>query len=668
MRTIACATIGALVMAGAAHAATLAETLAETQVITSPDGRTAIAVDRTDHGLSYRVERDHKLIVSGPLGLVLDKGKLGDGATAILGHTETAVDTTFDLPVGKVRTVRDHYAQSKLDFQTAAGVKFDLVVRAYDAGVAFRWLLPAQAGLSEIIVKSEATRFDFPADYDCWGFNVGHYNSSFEGEFDKTKASMIRNANLYVDPLVCKTGQGETTFALAEADKRDYAGAFFNGRGDGGLGVEVNLSPRTDNDIDVHYNQIAVKAAMPAAGFDTPWRVVMIGDTPGALTESTLVQALAEPSRIADTSWIKAGKTAWDWWNGYTVDVPHPGANTESYKAYIDFAASMKLQDILIDEGWYKGTGIDPNPAADVTQPLPAVDLPAIIAYGKSKDVGVWVWLQSTHVTPKMDEAFALYEKWGIKGVKVDFMNRNDQDMVAWYHRILATAAAHHLMVDLHGAYPPDGLLRTWPNFVTQEGVLGAENNKWSARITATHNVTLPFTRMILGPMDYTPGGFHSLPAAEFAAHIDFMHPSVMTTRGQAIAMYVVYDSPLQMVSDAPSAYKGADGADFVSRVPATWDETHVVAGDIGQYIVTARRSGSTWYVGAMTNEQGRTLSVPLGFLPAGSYCGHVWQDGVDINHLATSDVSVKAGHILSLTLAPSGGAAAVFEPCVVKR
>lgn len=646
---------------------------AETYKAASPNGRVQIIVDRGDKGLSYTVTLDGKAVIApSPLGLALAQATLGDGPLTVLNHSETAFDTTYDMVVGKARTVPDHYNQTEIDLQGAKGQKFNLIARAYDSGVAFRWVLPNQPELQDIVVKGESTRFDFPANYDCWGANIGHYNSSFEAEYDATKASLIRNHNLYMAPLVCKTGVGQTTFALAEADKRDYAGGFFTGRGDGGLGVEVNLSPRIDNSVDVHYNMIAVKAHMPADGFYTPWRVVMIGDTPGGLTASTLIPTLGEPSKIKDTSWIKAAKTSWDWWNGWQLDIPNPGVNTASYKAFIDFSAEMKLEDILIDEGWYKGTGIEPNPAADVTAPIPAMDMAAIISYGKSKNVGVWVWLQSTHLDRQMDEALALYEKWGIKGIKVDFMNRNDQEMVAFFHKLLSKAAEHHLMVDLHGAYPPDGLLRTYPNFVTQEGVLGAENNKWSRRITATHNVTLPFTRMILGPMDYTPGGFHSLTPQDFALKQQFIAPYVQTTRGQAIAMYVVYDSPLQMVSDSPKAYRNpdgswADGADLIQKVPATWDETRVLQGDIGQYIVTARRSGDTWYIGAMTNEQGRNVTVPLNFLKNGNYSAHVWQDGSDVNHLKVSDQTADASQSLTLTLAPSGGAVVTLTPVTDK-
>jgi alpha-glucosidase len=410
-----------------------------------------------------------------------------------------------------------------------------------------------------------------------------------------------------------------------------------------------------------------VRASLSAAPLATPWRVVMLGDTPGALAASNLIATLGSPSTIADTSWIKPGKAAWDWWNNWAVGIPDAGVNTATYRAYTDFAASLGLDYILIDEGWYEGSAEWAAPS-NVLKPVAKMDMPAVIGYAKEKGIGVWLWLQWEQLDRQLDEALALYESWGVKGIKVDFMNRNDQDMVAYYHKVLSKAAAHHLMVDLHAAYPPDGLVRTYPNYMTQEGVMGAEYNKWSRRVTATHNVTLPFTRGILGPMDYTPGGFRSLTPEQFDKQVRNDKPFVQTTRGQAVAMYVVYDSPVMMVADSPDAYKNADGswadgARFIGAVPTSWDETRVLAGDIGQYIVTARRKGSTWYIGAMTNESARTLEVPLSFLPGGAYQAEILQDGKDRNHLAASTARVTGGSRLKLKLAGSGGAVAVLTP-----
>lgn len=659
-------TLSAALCTHAAHA--------ETYSATSPNGRVQSAVSQGASGLSYSVNLDGKPVIApSPLELNLDIGRIGGNGNTVLSHTETSVNASYDIVVGKAKSAPDHYNQTEIDLQNTGGkgLKFNLIIRAYDNGAALRYVIPAQDNITDFKVMSENTQFNFPADYNCWGAIIGRFDSSFEAEYDPIQASKIRNFHNIMDPLVCKTGAGQTTFAIAESDVKDYPAFYLSGRGDGGLGVMTTLPPRFDNDRDYRFRKTVVaKETLTAAGFKTPWRVVMIGDAPGDLTASSLIPTLAAPSVIADTRWIKPAKTSWDWWNDWAVNVPHPGINTESYKAFVDFSHEMKLEDILIDCGWSIGSTEEPNPDADVTRAIPAIDMPDLLAYAKSKNIGIWLWVQSSQLNHQMDAALDTYEKWGIKGIKVDFMNRNDQEMVDWYHTLLTKAAAHHLMVDLHGAYPPNGLNRTYPNYVTQEGVLGAENNKWSARITATHNVTLPFTRMILGPMDYTPGGFHNTTPADFKPRNS--EPFVMTTRGQAIAMYVVYDSPLQMVSDSPAAYKNADGtwadgAEFVSAVPSSWDETRVLAGDIGQYIVTARRKGDVWYVGAMTNEAGRTVDVPLSFLGSGSYAAKIYQDGADASHLSVTDQAAGASQTLSLKLAGSGGAAAVITPEVVK-
>ncbi len=636
--------------------------------VTSPDRRNRIDLEVQDGRLSYSVWRDGKEVLTrSPVGLFTSQGPLGGADIEIRGIDPSSVDQVYVPVVGKSSRVPERYNQSVLHLvRTRDGVKFDLIARAYPEGVAFRFEVPAQERFNALDVFWETTGFYFPADYSCWGANAGIHANSHEFEFDPVRASKMRNFHLYDAPLLCRTASG-ATFALAESDKRDYAGAYFRGRGDGGLGVNISLTTRTDNPQDSTAFKVAVRSSLAERPLLTAWRVVMLADSPGELIPSHLIELLAEPSKIEDTSWIKAGKSAWDWWNGWAVDVPDAGVNTATYKAYIDFAQKLGLEYILIDEGWYRGSSEAPRPA-DVTVPIPAMDLPGIVKYAGERGIGVWVWLQWKQLERQLDDALALYESWGIKGIKVDFMDRNDQEMVAFYHRLLSKAAQHRLMVDLHGAYPPDGLARTYPNYLTQEGVLGAEYNKFGMRITASLNVTLPFTRMLLGPMDYTPGGFHALPPAEFAKQRRSIRPFVQTTRGQGLAMYVVYDSPLVMLADSPDSYVLSDGTlaegvDFLKEVPATWDETRFIAGDVGEFVVLARRRGEQWYVGAMTNETGRELKVPLKFLDGRAWQARIWQDGADMNRVRTSSSNVRAQSTLSLKLAGSGGAVAILRP-----
>ena len=646
-------------MAGTALAlVAAAPASAAEHLLASPDGALKITVSDSDGQARYAVAYKGKpLLAPSPLGLVMTGGSLSHGLK-ITGASPATSDTTYDLVAGKARTIRDHYNQLSVDFQEPEGQKRQLrvVVRAYDDGAAFRYVLPKQAGLDAVSIRNEETRFDFPADYRCWGLNLGKFGTSHEGEFDPVQASKIREHNLYEAPLVCQGANA--AFALAEADLKDYAGLYLTGRGDGGLGVQAKLSPRRDDP------QVAVRTRA-GAEVVSPWRVVMVAPTAGKLIENTLLTTLSTPSKLTDTSWIKPGKTAWDWWNGPSVSgVPKSGMNDATIKRYIDFAAENGLEYMLIDDGWYLNSGGagTVKPGADITKTIPEIDMPGLVAYAAQRKVGLWVWAHWKSMDAQMDDALALYEKWGLKGIKVDFMDRDDQPMVDYYHRLLTKAGEHRLMVDLHGAEHPTGLIRTYPHYLTQEGVLGAEYNKWSRRITATHNVTLAYTRLLLGPMDYTPGGFRNVTPAAFNPRNEL--PYVQTTRGQALAMYVVYDSPFSGVSDSPDTYRDSPaGLDFVSTVPTTWDETRFVTGEISQSVVVARRKGSEWWLGAMTNEAGRTVQVPLDFLGKGSFAADIRQDGATPTDLSASKRTVKRGDVLTLKLAPSGGAAVRLVP-----
>ncbi len=642
---------------------------AEDFIIKSPNGKIELKLEANEKGVNYNLKMNgEEIISSSPIGYKLDKANLGGANLKLVNSSSQNINSSFEMVVGKQKIVKDNYNQTILNLtntQNGKDYNFQLIARVYDNGAAFRVVIPKQESLTKFSIMAENTRYNFPKNYNCYGLNQGRFENSHEGEYDLIKADKMRNFHLYDYPLVCKTGNKQTTFALAESDVINFPSGYLTGPSSGALGAEVILSPRTDNYAGLRYDIILAKYENETV--TAPWRVIMLGEKPTDLAESSLIQTLATPNKIGDTSWIKPGKSAWDWWNGWKVNIPNAGVNTATYKYYIDFAAELGLEYLLIDEGWYKGTSIEPNPNADITTPIPALDMAEIISYAKSKNIDVMVWLQWEHLIPQMDKAFELYEKWGIKGVKIDFMNRSDQEMVKLYHEMLSKAAKHKLLVDLHGAYIPNGLTRTYPNYMTQEGVLGAEYNKWSARITATHNVTLPFTRGITGPMDYTPGGFRNTTPKEFPKLQNFSQPYVMTTRGHGLAMYVVFESPLQMVSDNPEAYKNkngtwADGVDFIKEVPASWDETKVLQGDIGQYIVTARRKGDKWYIGAMTNEAARSISIPLSFLGNGTYNAEIWQDGLKPTEIKKSRQTISKTGVINLKLAPSGGGTIIIS------
>ena len=637
--------------------------------LTSPDGSIAVTVTVDTEGLRYAVSRKGEAIIA-PSHLGLDMAVPAPwGPLAYDGNVRGGIDQTLPLTATKAAQARDHFNEMivLLHESSGDGRQLQIIVRAYDDGVALRYLIPQQPGFDTVVLRGEQTHFNFAADYACWAFNIGRMDTSHEGEFDAVKASALRNTPLYDLPLACKSATGRTSLLIAEADLRDYAGLYLRGRGDGGLGVEAQLAYRSDN------KDAPVQRVMTRAGVQSPWRVVLMADRAGDLIASNTIGNLNPPppkGSWGDFSWVRPGKAAWDWWNGPYLPPPAKAAmDMPTFKRFIDFAGASGLEYYLIDEGWSQGSGNGGAVlgGADILHEKAGVNMPELVAYAKARNVGLMVWVQWSLLDPVLDQAMAQYEAWGLKGIKVDFMDRNDADMVAFYHRVLRSAAQHHLMVDFHGAYPPTGLNRTWPNFVTQEGVMGAEYNKWSSRVTATHNVTIPYTRMVLGPIDYTPGGFRNRTPQNF--RITNIPPQVQTTRGAALAMYVVYESPLQMVADSPDIYQGAAGFDFIRAVPTSWDETRFIAGEIGQYIVLARRKGADWYIGAMTNERGRSIDVPLNFIAEGAYDADIREDGVGADQLVQRSVArLTNTYALGLKLAPSGGAAVRLSPAKARR
>jgi alpha-glucosidase len=431
--------------------------------------------------------------------------------------------------------------------------------------------------------------------------------------------------------------------------------------------VRADLAPHADQQGKSD-TSFAVETSAP---FSSPWRVLMIGDEPGKLIESNMILNLNPPSKIADTSWIKAGKAAWDWWSGEAAPSVSfkTGMNTATMKHYIDFASASGFAYMLIDAGWAKAperkSAEDYSTLADITQVDSAIDMPELVRYAKEKNVKLWLWSHWTSVDKYMDQAFPLFEKWGIAGVKIDFMDRDDQWMVNWYRRVSDLAAQHHLMIDFHGAFKPDGLRRMYPNVLTREGVMGKEFLKWSARVSPQHNATLPFTRMLAGPMDYTPGAFGNANLKTFVAR-QFM-PMGLGTRAQELALFVVFESPFEMVSDYPEHYAGQKEFDFIKRVPTTWDELHAIGGQPTEWISLARRSGKDWYIGTLTNWDERTIKAPLNFLGEGKYVAEIYADAADAGEEATHTTVTKRpvdrSTVLEIRMVSGGGNAIWIHP-----
>lgn len=631
-----CALFGAC----AAWALTAATAYAADALVTSPDGRTTLRVAEDGSSFSI-VRRGETVIAASPLGLELD-GAPALGALKLESREDANVDRTIPLIATKASSARDHYRGATLAFREAGGGRRLFIdARAYDDGVAFRYRLDETG---PVRLRGERTAFVPAGDPSCF---VTPVDGAHEANFERLKISQLKTDAAYDVPVVCATPSGRTHYAITQAHLEGYTGAAFRRDGNA-LKLRLSGVPKREG-----------AAYVSSGGLRTSWRAVMLADRAGEMIASHLVGNL-NPDPQGDFSWVKAGKTSWDWWSGPLAGVK---PDLAAYKRFIDFAGESGFAYHLIDAGWAFGATpcCDAAPGTDVTRPAEGIDMPALVRYAADKGVGLLVWVHWEHLAPRMDEVLDTYVRWGIQGVKVDFMNRDDQDMVAFYQRLAEATARRKLLLDMHGAYVPAGLQRTFPNYITQEGVLGAEWSKMDKRVTPRHNLTLPYTRMLVGPMDYTPGGFRNAPPPQF--EVREVMPQVQNTRGQALAMYVVYDSPLQMVSDDPSNYRGELGFDFIQRVPAAWDETRFIAGEPGEHIVLARRQGKTWYVGAMTGDQALTQKLPLGFLPPGRWKATIWQDGEVVREVRRTQRTVTNKDRLSLSLAAAGGAAVVLEP-----
>src|SRR5579875_3734132 len=449
---------------------------------------------------------------------------------------------------------------------------FSIEARAYNDAVAFRYVVPEQRPLREFRLKKEATEFRISKDAITYALVLPNYRTMYESEYIKLNASAFANKNglsnrvLIGLPLLMNV-PGVAWMAITEADLRDYSSMYLvNPSPDwGGHRFESQLAPGDDPEVVVSGN-------LP---HHSAWRVLLVGDEPGRLIESNVITSLNPESAIKDTSWIHPGLTSWDWWSGSIGADGKPAYTTETMKYYVDFAAKSGLPYMLIDAGW--------SAPWDITKLNGKVDVPEVVRYAASKNVKVWIWLAYVDVDSQMDQAFPLYEKWGVAGLKIDFVERDDQRGIDFYYRAAQAAAEHHLMLDFHGATKPTGLERTYPNVLGYEAVLGMEQSKVGMRDNPGHRTTIPFTRMLAGPMDYTPGGFDNVTRDDFIARSQ--HPMVMGTRAQQLAMYAVYYAPFQMVSDTPSAYQDQPAFDFIKHAHATWDETKVLNGLPGEYI-----------------------------------------------------------------------------------
>ncbi len=618
----------------------------------SPDKKIKVVITIADR-ISYSVMyQSQALLEKSPISLtVKEHGELGKNSKVQEVNNRSVNEILHPAVKVKSADIRDHFNEISLVFAGGYGLDF----RAYNDGLAYRWRTNYNGTVQ---VVSEQASFNFAEDHNIYFPTEESFLTHSERLYEYIPISSIGSEKFSCVPTLVDV-KGGPKIAITESDLEDYPGMYLtgtNGKMLTGKFPAVAAKERQTRDRTVEVAERADFIAETRGWRAFPWRVLVITTDDRELIENQMVYKLAKPCRIEDTSWIRPGKVAWDWWNAnniFGVDF-RSGVNTDTYKYYIDFASKYGIEYIILDEGWSK--------PADIFEINPDINIEELLRYARQKNVGIILWVLWKPLDDRLEEALDLFEKWGVKGIKVDFMQRDDQWMVNYYWRVAREAAKHKLLVDFHGSYKPAGLRRTYPNVLTREGVRGLEHVKWSNYPTPEHNVTLPFTRMLAGPMDYTPGAM--INAQEKNFQFIFDRPMSMGTRCHQLAMYVVFESPLQMLCDSPSHYlREPECMEFLSKVPSVWDRTIALDAKVGDYILVARKRGTEWYVGAMTDWTKRQMTVDFSFLDEGNYKIEIYQDGTNADRYG-NDYKKVVGKVSNddkylIELAPGGGWAA---------
>jgi len=617
--------------------------------VASPNGRTVIELAAGIDGEPvYRVRYAGREVI-GPSAVGLDfaGGVALGGPCDVTGQFRRPLHSDYIQFPGKRRHVSERGEEVVVNLRErqAPHLRWSVHLRAYDDGVAFRYSIPAQAGLEELVIAGERTTFAPPASAVGWALPLNSFTTSHEKRYQRKSVADVPTDWLLGLPYLIEL-PGTGWASITEANLTDYAGLYLS-RSEG-TSLRARLSPLPGE------SRVAVRSKAMRV---TPWRVILLGDHPGRFIESDLLLHLNEPCAIADPSWIKPGKTTFPWWNGfYEKDVPFEmGLNTATAKHYIDFCAEAGIPYHSLDGkgnvAWYGGP-IVPYKGADPTKGGDGLDLPEVLRYAKSKGVGIRLWMHWKAAEAHRTRAFPLYREWGVEGVMIDFMDRDDQVMVNFQRDLVKLAAENRLTVTFHGVAKPTGLERTWPNLLTQEGVLNLEYNKWDPLgCPPEHEMTMVYARMPAGPLDFHQGSFRGVTAEAFQPRN--VAPLVMGTPGRTLASYVVYQNHLPMVADYPSAYRGHPGLPMLAKIPCSWDDTRFVTGTVGESVAGARRSGDVWYLGAMTDRVEREMKLPLSFLGPGRFRAELFQDA---EQLSRSEQPVTATDVLTVKLAPCGG------------
>lgn len=625
--------------------------------LVSPNGKLKATIE-LGNKIYYSVFAGDQLLMNkNHLGLSLQDGTLGENPQ-LASSKKTEVNNVINPYVSlKFSSVTNHYNDLLMSFKGGYQVEF----RAFDDGIAYRFITDKK---DEIQVLNEDFAVNFPENYtltlqECGGFKTS-YEESYQQVGSETWKPEDKMAHL---PVLIDT-KSPYKILISESDLSDYPGMFLKGSGENGINSVFPPAPLEfgpDGDRSLKITKSADYIAKTTGKRSFPWRYFVITDHDGALLENTMTLRLAQKSQIADPSWIKPGQASWEWWNGATPYGPDvdfvSGYNLDTYKYFIDFASKFGINYIVMDEGWAKST-------TDPYTPNPDVNVKELIRYGKSKNVGIVLWLTWLTVHNNMD-LFKTFEEWGVKGVKIDFMDRSDQWMVNYYEEVIKEAAKHHIFVDFHGAYKPSGLEYKYPNLLSYEGVRGLEQ---MGGCTPDNSTYLPFIRNAVGPMDFTPGAMINMQPEVYKS--ERPNSAAIGTRVNQMAMYVVFESGIQMLADNPTLYyRNPDCTEFIASVPTTWDATKALAAKAGDYAVVAKRKGAKWFIGALANgkEKQREITLDFGFLDKGkTYTMTYFEDGINADHQAMDyrkkTKQVKAGDTMTIKLARNGGWAAVLQ------
>ncbi len=625
--------------------------------VKSPNGTIVVKIEAGAKLLWSVQQKGQQIIAPSAISLTLQSGGvLGDNAK-ITPKTVSVKNTINTINYVK-SVINDIYNQLTLNCKGNYGIIF----RVYDDAIAYRFFTKMPG---EVIIKNEEANFNFTDDHKAfipmqWDYRGGKmFNSSFENTYKEIKLSRFPKDSLAFLPVLVDVGQNKKA-ELFEVDLEDYPGMYvdINQTGKGFKGVFAPYPLETEVGGYGHLNLVPTKRADYIAKTNGtrsfPWRAIVISEQDKDLLSASIVQKLASASRITNLSWIKVGQVAWDWWNAMNISHVNfkAGKNTETYRYFIDFAAKYKVPYILLDGGW--------NVEGDLTKPIADINLEQLITYGNQKGVGLILWCSWKDMMSQKEKAIPFFGKLGIKGMKIDFIDRDDQLAVASTYDIAKLAAENHLMVDYHGVFKPTGLQRTYPNVVGYEGVYGLENFKWALNLDAPrYCVTIPFIRNQAGPMDYTSGAMRNTNKANYRPVNDM--PMAQGTRVNQMAQYIVFEEPVQMLSDNPTIYmREHECTDFITKVPTTFDETIPLDGKVAEFVTIARRKGSEWFIGAMTNWSPRDLTIDLSFLGAGEYTAEIFKDGINADRDATDYVkeiiTVKSGDKLNVKLMNGGG------------